>query len=70
MFSWDGCSIQLTAKAAVGVHSTSEKIPVQAGGAPRASHEGVGSPPGWLKIHPTLDPLRKNSRFQKLVAGK
>jgi eukaryotic-like serine/threonine-protein kinase len=25
--------------------------------------------PGWLKIDPTLDPLRKNPRFQKLVAG-
>jgi serine/threonine protein kinase/tetratricopeptide (TPR) repeat protein len=25
--------------------------------------------PGWLKIDPTFDPLRKNSRFQKLVAG-
>ncbi len=26
--------------------------------------------PGWLKIDPTFDPLRKNARFQKLVAGK
>jgi hypothetical protein len=25
--------------------------------------------PGWLKIDPNLDPLRKNSRFQKLAAG-
>jgi TolB-like protein/Flp pilus assembly protein TadD len=25
--------------------------------------------PGWLKIDPTFDPLRKNARFQKLVAG-
>ncbi len=25
--------------------------------------------PGWLKIDPTYDPLRKNPRFQKLVAG-
>jgi hypothetical protein len=24
--------------------------------------------PGWLRIDPTFDPLRKNSRFQKLVA--
>jgi hypothetical protein len=24
--------------------------------------------PGWLKIDPNFDPLRKNSRFQKLVA--
>ena len=24
---------------------------------------------GWLRINPTLDPLRKNPRFQKLVAG-
>ena len=25
--------------------------------------------PGWLKIDPNFDSLRKNSRFQKLVAG-
>ena len=26
--------------------------------------------PGWLKIDPNFDPLRKNPRFQKLVADR
>jgi hypothetical protein len=26
--------------------------------------------PGWLRIDPSVDPLRKNPRFRKLVAGK
>ena len=25
--------------------------------------------PGWLRIDPTFDPLRKHPRFQKLVEG-
>jgi hypothetical protein len=25
--------------------------------------------PGWLKIDPNFDPLRKTPKFQKLVAG-
>jgi hypothetical protein len=25
--------------------------------------------PGWYKIEPNFDPLRKNPRFQRLVAG-
>jgi hypothetical protein len=25
--------------------------------------------PGWLRIDPNFDPLRKNPMFQKLVAG-
>ena len=25
--------------------------------------------PAWLKIGPNFDPLRKNPRFQRLVAG-
>jgi hypothetical protein len=25
--------------------------------------------PGWLRIDPTFDPLRKLPRFQQLVAG-
>jgi hypothetical protein len=25
--------------------------------------------PGWLKIDPTFDPLRKNPRFEKIVKG-
>jgi tetratricopeptide (TPR) repeat protein len=26
--------------------------------------------PGWLKIDPTFDPIRKNPRFEKLVKGE
>jgi hypothetical protein len=26
--------------------------------------------PGWLRVDPTWDPLRGNSRFERLVAGR
>jgi hypothetical protein len=26
--------------------------------------------PGWLRIDPTFEPVRKNPRFQKMVEGK
>jgi hypothetical protein len=26
--------------------------------------------PGWLRIDPTFDPLRKNPRFERLVKGE
>jgi hypothetical protein len=34
-----------------------------------SEEEREDSHTGWLKIDPNFDPLRKNPRFQKLVAG-
>jgi hypothetical protein len=36
---------------------------------PRALFAPLTLSPGWLKIDPNFDQLRKNPRFQKLVAS-
>jgi serine/threonine protein kinase len=37
---------------------------------PRLGREvAINVSPGWLKIDPNFDPIRKNPRFQKLVAS-